>query len=27
VVAGPWMLESLIDYMQRLFTSIPAVIG
>jgi flagellar biosynthetic protein FliQ len=27
VVAGPWMLESLIDYMQRLFTSIPSVIG
>jgi flagellar biosynthetic protein FliQ len=27
ILAGPWMLQSLIDYMQRLFTSIPSVIG
>jgi flagellar biosynthetic protein FliQ len=27
VFAGPWMLQSLVDYMQRLFTSIPSVIG
>ena len=27
VVAGPWMVQVLVDYMQRLFTSIPHVIG
>ena len=27
VVAGPWMLQMLVDYMQRLFTSIPQMIG
>ncbi len=27
VVAGPWMLATLVDYMQRLFTSIPQAIG
>ncbi len=27
VVAGPWMVTTLVDYMQRLFTSIPHVIG
>jgi flagellar biosynthetic protein FliQ len=27
VVAGPWMVQTLVDYMQRLFTSIPHVIG
>ncbi len=27
VVAGPWMISVLVDYMQRLFTSIPHVIG
>ena len=27
VVAGPWMIQVLVDYMQRLFTSIPHVIG
>jgi len=27
VVAGPWMIQLLVDYMQRLFTSIPGVIG
>ena len=27
VVAGPWMLQLLIDYTQRLFTSIPGMVG
>ena len=27
VVAGPWMLTLLIDYTQRLFTNIPAMVG
>ena len=27
VIAGPWMLQQLVDYVQRLFTSIPQVIG
>ena len=27
VVAGPWMVQVLVEYMQRLFTSIPHVIG
>lgn len=27
VVAGPWMLTVLTDYMRRLFESIPAMIG
>ena len=27
VVAGPWMLTTLIDYMQRLYGSIPGMIG
>ena len=27
VLAGPWMLTQLVDYVQRLFTSIPSVIG
>jgi flagellar biosynthetic protein FliQ len=27
VVAGPWMLATLIDYMQRLLASIPQAIG
>lgn len=27
VIAGPWMIQVLVDYMQRLFTSIPHVIG
>lgn len=27
VVAGPWMVQTLVDYMQRLFSSIPHVIG
>ena len=27
VVAGPWMLTTMIDYMQRLYGSIPGMIG
>jgi flagellar biosynthetic protein FliQ len=27
VVAGPWMLSLIVDYMQRLFASIPQMIG
>ncbi|HTH94224.1 MAG TPA: flagellar biosynthesis protein FliQ [Rhodocyclaceae bacterium] len=27
VLAGPWMLALLTDYMQRLFLSIPSLIG
>lgn len=27
IVAGPWMLQVLIDYIRRLFESIPSVIG
>ena len=27
VVAGPWMLGLMLDYMRRLFTSIPTLIG
>ena len=27
VVAGPWMLATLVDYMQRLLTGIPQAIG
>lgn len=27
LVAGPWMLALLVDYTQRLFSSIPALIG
>ncbi len=27
VVAGPWMLTLLTDFMRRLFTSIPTAIG
>ncbi len=27
VFAGPWMLGQLVDYVRRLFTSIPGVIG
>lgn len=27
IIAGPWMLEMLTDYMQRLFTSIPFMVG
>ena len=27
VVAGPWMLATFVDYMQRLFSGIPGAIG
>lgn len=27
VFAGPWMLEMLVDYIRRLFGSIPQIIG
>ena len=27
VIAGPWMIQLLVDYMQRLITSIPGMIG
>lgn len=27
VFAGPWMITQLVDYVQRLFTSIPGAIG
>jgi flagellar biosynthetic protein FliQ len=27
VLAGPWMLAMLVDYVQRLFSSIPQLIG
>lgn len=27
LLAGPWMLQYLIDYIQRLFSSIPQLIG
>jgi len=27
VIAGPWMTGMLVDYIRRLFTSIPGIIG
>ncbi|HZX30219.1 MAG TPA: flagellar biosynthesis protein FliQ [Rhodocyclaceae bacterium] len=27
ILAGPWMLQYMIDYIQRLFQSIPQIIG
>ena len=27
IIAGPWMVSVLVDYMQKLFESIPHVIG
>jgi flagellar biosynthetic protein FliQ len=27
IVAGPWMLTTLVDYMRALYSSIPSVIG
>lgn len=27
VLAGPWMLSLMLDYMRRLFTGIPGLIG
>jgi len=27
VIAGPWMLQTLLDYMRRLFENLPLMIG
>ncbi len=27
VIAGPWMLETVLDYMRNLFASIPQLVG
>jgi len=27
IVAGPWILATLVDYVRRLFESIPSVVG
>ncbi len=27
IVAGPWMMSTLIDYIRRLYTQIPSLIG
>ena len=27
ILGGPWMLETLVDYIQRLYSSIPQMIG
>jgi flagellar biosynthetic protein FliQ len=27
ILGGPWMLETLVDYIQRLYGSIPQMIG
>ena len=27
ILAGPWMLQMMVDYMRRLFESIPQMIG
>jgi flagellar biosynthetic protein FliQ len=27
VVAGPWMIQLMVDYMRRLFESIPGLVG
>ncbi|WP_434127624.1 flagellar biosynthetic protein FliQ, partial [Enterococcus faecium] len=27
IVAGPWMLNLLLDYMRNLFTNLPYIIG
>ena len=27
VVAGPWMLNTVLDYMRNLFSSIPQIVG
>jgi len=27
VISGPWMLQLLVDYTQRLFSSIPGMVG
>jgi flagellar biosynthetic protein FliQ len=27
MIAGPWMIQLMVDYIQRLFSSIPSAIG
>lgn len=27
VIAGPWMLDTILDYMRHLFSSIPQLVG
>jgi flagellar biosynthetic protein FliQ len=27
ILAGPWMIDTMVDYMRRLFSSIPTLIG
>lgn len=27
IITGPWMVNTMVDYMQRLFSSIPGLIG
>ena len=27
VIAGPWMLTTMVDYMRQMFTSIPGMVG
>ena len=27
IIAGPWMMTTLVDYIQRTITSIPALVG
>ncbi len=27
ILAGPWMLQTMVDYIRRLFESIPQIIG
>ncbi len=27
IIAGPWMLNLLLDYMRNLFTNLPYIIG
>jgi flagellar biosynthetic protein FliQ len=27
ILAGPWMLQMMVDYIRRLFESIPQIIG
>lgn len=27
IVAGPWMLNLMVDYMRRLFTALPLMVG
>ena len=27
IIAGPWMLEQMVDYIRQLFSSIPTLVG